>query len=71
MADEWLTDAGAFIKYIEEQLGPRPAGHSLDRIDNDGDYAPGNLRWATQAQQVANSRPILRQRRRLYRSKDG
>ena len=54
--EPWRTDADAFITYIEENLGPRPKGCSIDRIDNDGDYAPGNLRWATRKEQVANSR---------------
>jgi hypothetical protein len=54
--DGWRHDAGAFIRYIEENLGPRPDGMSLDRIDNDGNYEPGNLRWATQIEQVRNSR---------------
>ena len=38
-------------------LGPRPAGpprRTLDRIDNDGHYVPGNLRWSTQPEQNAN-----------------
>ena len=58
MCTEWLDNFVSFLRHI----GPRPDGMTLDRIDNDGNYEPGNVRWATRSEQQSNRR---RQRVRL------
>lgn len=56
---EWQNDFQAFLKFI----GPAPSPqHSLDRIDNDCWYEPGNVRWATRSEQMKNRRPFKRRK---------
>jgi hypothetical protein len=52
MCDEWRNSFPAFLKSIGTRPGP---DYEIDRIDNDGNYEPGNCRWVTHARNVRNS----------------
>jgi hypothetical protein len=47
---------GSFANFLAD-MGERPEGTTLDRIDPDGGYTPGNRRWANAKTQRANQRP--------------
>lgn len=53
---DWCDEPTEFIRWIEEELGTRPREHTLDRIDVDGHYVPGNLRWSDHKIQNLNKR---------------
>jgi hypothetical protein len=55
VCDRWLGPSG-LANFIAD-MGPRPSKlHSIDRVNNDGNYEPGNCRWATIGEQCRNRR---------------
>lgn len=52
VCDRWMK----FENFVAD-MGLRPEGKTLDRIDNDGNYGPGNCKWSTPAEQIQNRRP--------------
>jgi hypothetical protein len=68
VCDRWLESFAAFV----EDVGARPSSaHSLDREDNDGPYAPGNVRWVTGDVQANNRRPWRGERVLLRKTCEG
>jgi hypothetical protein len=52
VCDRWLESFNNFL----EDMGERPEGLSIDRINNDGNYEPSNCKWATNKEQINNRR---------------
>lgn len=57
MDENWKNDFTSFHEYVTSVIGHRPDDRfSIDRIDNDIGYVPGNIRWATCSEQNFNKR---------------
>jgi hypothetical protein len=57
VCDRWRSGEGSRtgLELFVEDMGPKPTPkHTIDRKDNDGNYEPGNCRWATKAEQNKN-----------------
>lgn len=56
VCDEWMRSFDAFYEYVSKLPHFGEKGRTLDRINNDGNYEPGNVRWATNSEQMKNRR---------------
>lgn len=56
VCQEWQDSFQAFYDYVSRLPHFGEDGYSLDRINNDGNYEPGNVKWSTRAEQNRNRR---------------
>lgn len=66
VCDAWRNDFEQFFR----DMGPRPKGCSIGRINNDGNYEPGNCRWETMTQQHRNMRKVLLDQAKVMRCRE-
>lgn len=58
VCEEWKNDFMAFYNHVSQLENYGVDGYTLDRIDNNGNYEPGNVKWSTIYEQIHNRRPL-------------
>lgn len=59
VCNEWKNDFQAFYDYVSQLPHFDEVGYTLDRINNNGNYEPNNVRWATAYEQTHNRRKVI------------
>lgn len=59
MHKEWFDSFDSFEFYVLTNIGHRSSNTSLDRIDNEKGYLPGNLKWSSYSEQLKNRRKFV------------
>jgi hypothetical protein len=76
VCEKWLEPKNQGFWNFVNDMGERPNGYSIDRIDNNGNYEPSNCKWSTKHEQSSNARKnnknvgvALTSNKRYYRAK--
>jgi hypothetical protein len=56
ICQQWIDSFETFLS----DMGPRPSGHTIERIESNGNYEPGNCKWATRLDQGRNTSRVIK-----------